>query len=123
MNLIHANLSTTLTLYTAVMVGWSFLLYVRRQELDSSYFGALLINELVFVVQAVLGVILSFQGASEGIRWVHILYGVLAVITIPAIYSYTRGENNSRIALFYGIVLLFLVGVILRAGATAVVAG
>lgn len=114
----HARLANALLMYTAALTLWSFFLYFRKQEISPSLLGALVIDELLFVAQGVLGVILVLQGLAAAVRWVHILYGVVGVITIPALYLFTRGRSSYRDALAYGVTLLFLVGIVLRAAST-----
>ena len=120
---LHARLANTALFFCIAVMVWSFYLYFRRKELDSSYFGAVVICELLFVVQAVLGVILYVQGLGGLIRWVHILYGILALISIPAVYAFTRGRNTYYEALLYALTMAFLVGVIIRANTTTYVLG
>lgn len=106
-------------MYTAALVLWSFYLYFRKREINASFLGALAIDAVLFAVQFVVGLLLTFQGLSASVRWVHILYGSLGLITIPALYLYTRGRTTYREALAYGVTLLFLIGVILRAASTS----
>lgn len=86
--------------------------------MSSHYWGALLINELVFIAQLLVGVIMVFQGMVP-VRIVHYLYGFLAVITLPSAFAFTRGRSTYREAMIYGVLMLFLAGVVLRAKMTA----
>ena len=59
---IHARLGNT-TLFFVVIVGaWSLLRYFRRQDLDSSFWGTLVIGELLVLAQTLLGVYLYVIG-------------------------------------------------------------
>lgn len=116
---IHIKLSTTVLIYNFIMMFWSFALYFRRQPLDSNFWGALVIHGTLFIAQAVVGTIMMTQGSSPA-RWVHILYGILGVITIPAVFGFTRGRDTYYEALMYGLAMLFLLGVITRAMTTNV---
>jgi hypothetical protein len=51
---------------------------------------------------------------------IHFLYGVCIMITIPAIFAFTRGSNTARDSLIYGIGMLFIWGLAERALATAI---
>lgn len=115
---LHAGLADTLLAYTLAMAIWSFWLYSRRSDLSSQFWGAIVINELVFVAQILLGVFMVLQGRVP-LRIVHYLYGVLSLITLPSAFAFTRGRSTYREALIYGVLLLFLAGVILRARITA----
>ena len=50
---------------------------------------------------------------------VHILYGFLIVIALPATFAYLRGREERREALIYALVGFFLTGLALRAIITA----
>jgi hypothetical protein len=68
-------------------------------------------------------VVLYALGGRPARTWVHILYGILLVITLPGAFAYLRGKDTRREALIYGLVGLFLAGVSLRAISTATVFG
>ena len=115
---VHARLGNTALFYAILMAIWGLFRYLRRQGVESSYWGALVIAEILFVLQAALGAYLwlSGQGVAPGM---HILYGVVSVLVIPAIFGFTRGDNERRAMLVYGGAFLFLVGILLRAMGTA----
>jgi hypothetical protein len=115
---IHGRLANTALIYFLLLALWGLWRAVRKQGLDSSYWGALVIGEILVIVQGSLGAILYFGGDKPG-RWVHILYGVVAALIIPGLYAYTKGESDRRVMLIYGVTLLIAVGVILRAMGTA----
>jgi hypothetical protein len=114
----HGRLGSTAMLFALGLGVWGLILFFRKQGPGGSYLGGLVIGEVVFVLQAVLGGVLYFSGFTLA-NAVHILYGALGVITLPAAYAYTRGATNRREALIYAIVCLFLFGVSLRAISTA----
>jgi hypothetical protein len=114
----HARLGNAGMLFALGLGLWGLILYFRQQGVTSSYFGSLVVGELLYLGQAIVGGLLYSGGRSPG-QSVHILYGVLTVISIPAAYSYTRGNTDRRVALIYGVVGLFLFGVSLRAITTA----
>lgn len=115
---IHGRLANTALFYFLILALWGLWRALRKQGIDSSYWGALAIGEILIIVQGSLGAILYFGGDRPG-RWVHILYGVVAALVIPGLYAYTRGESDRRVMLIYGITLLIAVGVILRAISTS----
>lgn len=118
LTLIHDRLATTMILFNLVAGVWGLALYFRRRGIDGNYWGILATGELLFIVQALLGLTLWLQGARPG-RGIHILYGAVAVLTLPAVYAFNRGRDDRRAALGYGLVLLFLAGISLRAIGTA----
>jgi uncharacterized protein YybS (DUF2232 family) len=114
----HGRLGNTAMLFALAVGIWALVLYFRQRGPDAAYFGGLVIGELLFITQGVLGAILYFSGQPLG-QWVHILYGVVGVFTLPAAYAYTQGGSTRRESLVYGLVGLFLFGVALRAITTA----
>jgi hypothetical protein len=111
---VHSRLATTALLYIGLLALWGFWRFYRKQGPDSSFFGALVIGEILMLVQGALGAYLFFSGLRPG-RPIHILYGIISVITVPAVYAFTHGNEERRDSLVYGAVLLFLVGILLRA--------
>jgi hypothetical protein len=90
--------------------------FFRKQGVDSSYWGALVIAEALFAVQAAIGAYLYLSGAGvPGRGGMHVLYGVVSLLVIPGIYLYTRGDQERRAMLLYGVFFLFLSGILLRA--------
>ena len=81
--------------------------------------GALVIGEGLLVLQAVLGIILWISGARPG-RSVHILYGVFAVVALPGLFAFIKGDDSNRAQWYYGMLTFFLFGVSIRAAAVAV---
>ena len=114
---IHGRLATTSAFFFFVLSVWAFIRYFRKQGPDSSYWGALVIGEILIVAQAIIGAYLWFDGARPP-REMHILYGILLPAIIPAIYANTKGSDERRSNLIYGAVILFAVGLIIRAIST-----
>ena len=115
---LHGRLANTALIYFLILAVWGLWRAYRKQGLDSSFWGALAIAEILILVQGGLGATLFFSGERPG-RWVHILYGVVAALVIPGLYAYTKGESDRRVMLIYGVTLLITVGIILRAMTTA----
>ncbi len=117
---VHGKLANTALLYTIILAVWGLWRFFRRQGVESNYWGALVIAEILYVAQAGLGAFLFFSGiGSLAGRYIHILYGVVSVLVVPAIFFYTHGDAKRRAMLIYGVGLLFLIGIILRAMATS----
>jgi len=92
--------------------------FIRKQGIDSNYWGALVIAEVVIVLQGALGAYLWISGARPG-RLIHLLYGIVSALVIPGVYSYTKGDDKRQATLVYGVALLVTVGLVLRAIMTA----
>ena len=115
---IHARLATTMLLFLAIAAVWGLASFFLRREVSGSYWGILAVGEILIVAQVIVGVVLLIQGARPD-RGIHILYGVVAAISLPAYYAYTRGRDDRQANLTYGLICLFIIGISLRAMGTA----
>jgi heme A synthase len=115
--LVHSRLALTIILYTFAMGAWAAVIFFRRKEIDSSFWGALVIGEIVMLLQGVLGVILVITGARPA-DILHFLYGVLVAFTWPGAYVYTHARQGRAEAGIYAIVSFFIFGLAIRAQMT-----
>ena len=91
---------------------------VRHYEEDVGPLnGAAVVAEVLLVVQFLVGSVLWLQGMQAGPRpWIHILYGTVAIITLPAAYSYFGKLEDSKVqALAMTVACAFLWGIVQRA--------
>jgi uncharacterized protein YybS (DUF2232 family) len=116
--LIHGGLATACLIYSLILAGYSFWRYFRGQGIDSAMWGVLVVGEVLYLSQGVLGGLLLAQGLRTARTWIHILYGIVMVITVPGTYALTRGRDSRREAAIYGVIGLFLAGIALRAMTT-----
>ena len=116
---IHGALANACLIFSLIIAGYGFLLYFQKKGLDSSFWGTAAAGELLFVAQGILGVLLYVSGLRPARTLVHVLYGIVLVITLPGTYAITRGRDSRREALIYAIIGLFLAGITLRAMTTA----
>ncbi|MFC1878845.1 hypothetical protein ACFLZW_02920 [Chloroflexota bacterium] len=117
---VHGRLATTAMLFIIIMMLWGLWRFIRRQGVDGNFRGALAVAEILLLVQGALGSFLYISGTGALERgYVHILYGVVGALAIPAIFLYTREDENRLSVLVYVAVLLFLVGVLFRSMATS----
>ena len=112
---IHGTLSNMVQLYALALGFWGLFNFIRRQPPDGSYNGALVLGVVLFIVQGIVGMALVFTGASPSRGGIHFLYGVCAVLTLPAIFAFTRGSNTVRESFLYGAGSLFIWGLADRA--------
>lgn len=120
---IHSALSNVSWIYFLILGLWGLYRAIRGQGVDGSYLGAATIGELVFVVQAILGLILWFDGGNAGMAraGIHALYGVFAIVFLPFIYmTVLRGDDSNRGQWVMAFATLFLFGVALRAISTSI---
>lgn len=115
---VHRGLSNASTLFVAVLAIWALLLRLRSRPLDGSWFGAAVIGELLLLAQFGVGWILWFQGMGAVLprAWIHILYGVVAIITLPAAYLYFSKIQDPKVqTIAMAVACAFLWGIVLRA--------
>jgi hypothetical protein len=115
---IHGQLSTAVLLYSVALGVWGMFNFMRRQGISEGYWGALVIGELLILIQGSLGGILWTRGLRAA-RDVHVLYGVVTALGIPAVYVYTRGREGRAENLAYGSAALLVALLALRAVVTA----
>ena len=115
---IHGRLGTTTMYFMALLALWGLFRYFRKQGVDSNYWGALVIGEILIVAQGTLGAYLWIIGGRPE-RSIHILYGIVTALVIPGVYAYTKGDEQRRSMLVYGIALLISTLLVIRAITTA----
>lgn len=115
----HKRTSDAIAIYALAVGAWGLFNFLRRKAPDGSYNGALAIGVGLFALQGIAGMILYFTGLVPARGWQHILYGVTIVLTIPAIYAFTRGSNTVRESMLYGLGMIFIWGLAERAVETA----
>jgi hypothetical protein len=112
---LHNVLSNAAVLFFLLLGLWGLFRAFRKHGVDGSYMGALVIGELIFVVQAVLGIIMAIGGASPGRGTFHFLYGAFALVAMPGLFAYLRGDDSNKAQWYYGLAAVFLFGIALRA--------
>lgn len=119
---VHARLASTAALFVGILGAWALFLRFRAQPLEGGWLGAAVIGELLIVAEALLGTYLYLQGLSVALPrpFLHILYGIVAVITLPAAYGYFGSLEENRVkTLGMALVCFFLWGILQRAGYVA----
>jgi len=115
---LHRTFANAVALYSLLVGIWGLFNFIRRRPPDGNYNGALAIGAGLFVVEGLLRMILVLMGLSPA-RWIHFLYGVTIMLTIPAIFAFTRGSNTTRESMLYGLGMVFIWGLSERAADTA----
>ena len=121
--IIHARLLFTILLFFGALALWGLVGFLRGQAISGAYRGALAIGELLLIAQFLIGIALLIGGRHPSREAIHILYGVVAIITLPGTFAYTRGRDARYEQLIYSVVCLFLCGIALRALETGRVPG
>jgi hypothetical protein len=102
-------------LTTGLVGAWGLILAVMKRQ-PSRWFGyARAVAITAMLIQIGAGVILYSNGLRPGNSF-HIFYGVVIAVTLTLAYLY-RSTMARRPALTYGILLLFVMGLGLRAWA------
>jgi uncharacterized membrane protein len=115
---IHGRLAYMALFFFLLLGIWGVVRFARRQGVDSSYWGALVIAEFLVLVQGGLGAYLWYSDLRPD-RGMHILVGFVSGLAIPGIYVYTKGREERTEVLIYGVTTLVTAGLILRAITTA----
>ena len=111
---IHRQLATTGVLYMFACGVWGLVMWRRKKPMDANYRGLLAIGDVI----GLLGMIMLLAGAQPKDS-VHILYGLLAAISLPAAAVYLQERSNDRKPVIYAIVSFFVFGVMIRGIITA----
>ncbi len=116
--LFHNRFSVTMLLFMLALGVWGLWNWLRGEGVTGSYWGGLAIGQGLITVEGVLGIALYVMGGQPARGLLHVLYGVAALIAIPAAFSFTRGRATRYEALIYALIALFLAGVTVRARLT-----
>ena len=95
---IHGGLATACLIYSLILAGYAFWCYFRGQGIDSAMWGVLVVGEVLYLAQGVLGGLLLLQGLRAARTWIHILYGIVMVIAVPGTTSV--GAERKRFSVF-----------------------
>jgi len=121
--LLHDRLAVTASYFLLALSIWAIVQFLRNRPLGASWFGAAIIVELVLILQGALGgwmYLVEGQGSLLARPFIHILYGVVAIISLPAAWGYFGNLKEERVqSLAMGLTCLFLWGIVLRGITTA----
>lgn len=122
---LHARIAGAMVPFALIAGVWGLVEYFRQHEINPNYWGAIVVGNLLAVGQGLMGVWLALGPGQKPVRdWVHILYGIMAVLWIP-IFNFANGYFNKKQdkvkeTLIIAIISLFEFGVALRAISTSV---
>jgi heme A synthase len=111
---IHNGLFRAGLLITLFIAVWGLFTFFRKQTSSGSFRATLVLTEVLFIVQGLVGIAMFLEGARphDPLHW---LYGPLLVIVLPIAASYLSGRENRREGLVYGLAALFMFGLAVRA--------
>lgn len=93
---------------------WGLFTFVKGGILEGSISGALIIGQILIVLQGVVGLILFTDADRRPDDPVHILYGAAAALTMPFIWTYVRERHPRQGLFFYSLAALFIAGLAIR---------
>ncbi len=111
--LLHERLATTVMLFFLFVGLWGIVEYIRGGSLGGNVAGALIIGQVLVVVQVGLGVVMLADGRTPD-DTTHYLYGISAVVVMPFMWTYTRDRHPRQGLLLYSLLALFIFGLAVR---------
>lgn len=111
---LHERLQSTVVLFMLALGLWGLFNYFRGNPVTSNYKGALIIGEILLIIEAVLGLVVFLYGLRPARTYIHILYGITAILALPGAFAYTKGRDDRWEGLVYACVSLFLTGLAIR---------
>lgn len=107
---IHASLAQSSTIFFGVLSVWAVWYAVKNRDLDGNWFGAAVIGEALIVAQMALGTYIYITGDHNLPRpFLHILYAIATVISLPAGYGYlSRMMEGRALTIALATVTIFL---------------
>jgi hypothetical protein len=119
--LVHTQLSQTIWIFFLILGVWGLYRAVRGWGLDGSYMGALVIGQVLYVIQGVLGGLLWLNGRMVLVErpFMHVLYGSFALVFLPFVFMvWLKGDDSNRGMWVMAFTVLFMFGIALRAAST-----
>jgi hypothetical protein len=117
-HLLHENLATTVMLFFLAVGLWGILEFSRGGGIGGNIAGALVIGQVLVVVQGALGMALYLFTDDRPV-FTHLLYGFTAALCLPFAWSYMRDKAPRPGLLMYSLLSLFIFGLAIRGMTTA----
>ncbi len=114
---LHQGFFTVVVIYGVLMGLWGLFLFARGNGPSGSYLGAVILAGAVAGLEALLGLATLVSGHRPH-EILHYVYGLVAVLTVPAAYFYGTRESSRRDSLVIGLACFFLVAIAFRAAST-----
>ncbi|GAB4210553.1 MAG: hypothetical protein OHK0022_43740 [Roseiflexaceae bacterium] len=111
----HSRLLFTLLLVLGGLTLWGGLRYLLGHGPSEVYRAVAAIGELLLISELLIGLGLWALGYQPARLAVHLIYALVAVLTLPGAALYLRGRDPRSAQLVYTLTCLFLCGIVLRA--------
>jgi hypothetical protein len=115
---IHARLANTAMIYCAIMAIWGIFRFFRKQGMSGGFFGAVVIAEILLLIQGAIGVFLWMGAGRYHPGYVHWIYGIVLVLAAPIVFAYTKGRQERPEMLLYAVAYIIMIALVLRATVT-----
>ena len=115
---LHGRIANTAMYYFILLTLWGYWRFIRKQAMDPAFWGALVIGEILILLQSSVGVYMWVLGLRPA-RWAHYLYGIVGPMALPMVFMYTKGRQERPELLMYATTTLITVFLIIRAMVTA----
>ena len=112
---IHSRFSSTVWIYLLILGLWSLWRAIRGEGVTGGFLGAMVIGQILIVIQAFLGALLWIGGYSENLNnpAMHYLYAGFSLVFIPFVFLYwLRGDDSNRAQWVLSFAVLFQFGTI-----------
>lgn len=98
---------------------WGVVRGLRGLGVDGSYFGALVVGQILYILLLLFDLIEWARGYVPERAALHYLYAIFAVLLMPYIYvNVLKGDDGNQAQWIYAFVALFLFGIAARAMTT-----
>lgn len=110
---LHCRVGLAVVFFSFALGVWGVLAFLRGLGVSGSYFGALIIGQVLILAQALVGVALLLTGQFP-MDGLHLLYGIVIALAWAAVYVYTRGAQTHREMMIYAVMSFFVMGLAIR---------
>ncbi len=120
---VHGRIAQAMALFTLIAAAYGLVEYFRKQPISSSYWGVIVVGNLLALVQGAIGMFMALNGLQPARGGIHYVYGVVAALWIPIILFINSqflkpGHQKRTETLICGLISLFEFGIALRAMTT-----
>ncbi len=109
----HASLLSTTLLMLGVLVLWG-VINIARNRMPQLYRAAIAVAELLLLSEFIIGLMLLLSGRQPGQLALHLVYGLVAVFTLPGAIAYAHERSPRTAQMIYILACFFLGGILLR---------
>ncbi|MCA9881347.1 MAG: hypothetical protein KC708_00170 [Anaerolineae bacterium] len=107
---IHGILFNMVILYSFLLGVYAIVLAVGNGSISGNFWGAIGVYVVLTAATFVVGIILILNGytvASDGRIIIYILYMLFLIVIMPGLFSFLRGEDNRRAAIYFALLAMF----------------